>query len=445
MNKIRSIRLKNKEERRFKQGHPWVFSNELQESPKGMSLGEVLELCDAGGAFLAYGFGNPQSLISFRELTREKNAEHIHPENGLQSNFFYERIRQALQFRKHWFKTQDSFRLIYGEADGLSGLIIDRFVSEAQTVYVVQPHAAGMDKYVPLITEALAKLTGELEEKDALMVLRRDAGSREREGLTKETPVAMRLNDQSEISELNSLQAFRFQVPGPEQKSLSLTTDLISGQKTGFFFDQLENIRLTQNLLVRKLSLKPRKNLKILDLCSYIGQWSVQIAATLKNADCETVHITAVDSSQSALRAARENIETAFGKGTGVEAETLKADVLEPLTTLKAASFDVVIADPPAFIKNRKSIPQGKQAYANLFQAAIEKTAPNGLVVCCSCSQLLSHEEFLEVLGKASRRSGRKVRWLTEGSPSFDHFSRLEFQEGNYLKCFIGQVSSLDQ
>ncbi|MBC7396147.1 MAG: class I SAM-dependent rRNA methyltransferase [Bdellovibrionales bacterium] len=441
MKKIKSIRLKSKEERRFKQGHPWVFSNELQESPKHLELGELVELCDAGGAFLAYGFGNPSSLISFRELTREKNPKHVDEESGVTAAFFYDKFRVALQFRNHWFRKSESFRLVYGEADGLSGLIIDRFVGKEATVYVVQPHASGMDRNLPLITEALKKLSEELEDPSASIILRRDASSREREGLTKETPVVQNLKNGAVIDITNPFQEFRFQVPGSGSSPLSLTTDLISGQKTGFFFDQLENIRILEKLLERRQLMKPRKNFKILDLCSYIGQWSVHLADTLKRAGAESIQIMSVDVSQSALRLARENIEAAFGKGSGVEADTLKADVLEPMTTLKSASYDVVIADPPAFIKSRKSIPQGKQAYANLYQAAIEKTANGGIVVCCSCSQLLSHEDFLEVLGKASRRSQRKVRWLTEGSASFDHFSRLEFQEGNYLKSFMGQVS----
>ena len=167
---------------------------------------------------------------------------------------------------------------------------------------------------------------------------------------------------------------------------------------------------------------------------------------TLKESEALPVNVACVDASEQALKIAKANIENLakeLGVGPQVTVETLKQDVLEPMPLIPSREYDLVIADPPAFIKNRKSIPQGKQAYVNLFQAAIEKAAPGGIVICCSCSQLLSQEDFLEVLGKATRRSKRRVRWLTQGSPSFDHFTRLEFQEGHYLKSFIGQVEEI--
>jgi len=248
--------------------------------------------------------------------------------------------------------------------------------------------------------------------------------------------------------DLESFRNFTFTVSGIMGSSLSLTADLIGGQKTGFFFDQLQNIRLLETLLLRKLR-NDRKGLggggpyRILDLCSYVGQWSVHLLQTLSEREVLPAEMTCVDASETALALARRNIEGAaesWNLKDHLKIRTIKADVLEPMGDVANRAYDLVIADPPAFIKNRKSIPQGKQAYVQLFQAAIEKTAPGGLVVCCSCSQLLSHEEFIEVLGKATRRSKRKVRWLLEGSPSFDHFTRLDFEQGHYLKCFIAQV-----
>ena len=154
------------------------------------------------------------------------------------------------------------------------------------------------------------------------------------------------------------------------------------------------------------------------------------------------VMITAVDASDTALKFAEMNVKrNSIEKGSSeVQFNRLKADVLEPMGGLQDKNFEVVISDPPAFIKNRKSIPQGKHAYVQLFTTAIQKTSVNGMVVCCSCSQLLSSEDMKEVLQKASRRSGRKVRWLAQGSPSIDHFSKAEFEEGHYLKCWIGSV-----
>ena len=337
--------------------------------------------------------------------------------------------------------------MIYGEADNLSGLIVDRFWGKDHVVYVVQPHASGMDQHLNLIREALVQVSKSLEDKNPLLIIRRDAGSREKEGLTKEAPEVTKLQggpaDEALVAKLGQ---FSFQVPGQAGASLSLVCDLISGQKTGFFFDQLQNVKRLQAVLETKLSLRPAKKMQILDLCAYVGQWGAHLQQTLSHHGVEAANYLAVDVSAAALVIAKTNVETAFkalpaGKsGYTCEVTTMKADVLEPMEKLNGKLFDVVIADPPAFIKNRKSIPQGKQAYVQLFQTAIEKTAPGGIVIACSCSQLLSHEEFLECLGKATRRSKRTVRWLTQGSPSFDHFARLDFQEGHYLKSFIGQL-----
>jgi 23S rRNA (cytosine1962-C5)-methyltransferase len=362
--------LKSKEERRFKAGHPWVFSNELQESPKTLEIGEVVELCDAGGAFLAFGFGNPHSLISFRELTRDQNTKHI-VDGVLSSAMFVEKFETALKFRKSWFRMSESFRMIYGEADGLSGLIIDRFVGQTNVVYVVQPHASGMDQNLGLIREALVKVSKSLEDKGPLLILRRDASSREKEGLEKAAPEVTKLaGGPVDDALLKQLTTFSFQVSHESGKGLSLTCDLISGQKTGFFFDQLQNIKRLQTVLHEKLNLHSTKKIQILDLCAYVGQWGAHLQSTLSNAKVESASYLAVDVSAPALALAKTNLESAIlsaqtsHKGYACEVGTLKADVLEPMPGLVNAKYDVVIADPPAFIKNRKSIPQGKQAYA---------------------------------------------------------------------------------
>ncbi len=456
MQNLKKIRLKAKEERRFKQGHPWVFSNELQDSPKALEIGEVVELHDAGGEFLAYGFANPHSLITFRELSRKKEDSTFFQGAVVSSDFFASRLNLAQAFRKSWFGSDQSFRLVYGEADDLSGLVIDRFMGRSssgvgQVVYVVQPHAAGMDLNLKSIVDALRAHTKSSESNfERFVILRRDASSREREGIAKEPIRVLDLAESTEVLDVDFLKSFRFAVSGVMGSTLSLSADLVSGQKTGFFFDQLQNIRLLETLLLRKL--RHERSLKssgagapfqVLDLCSYVGQWSAHLMQTLHERESLPAEFTCVDASESALKIASLNLN-ALAKEYGIESKvkikTQKADVLEVMEGVQASSYDLVIADPPAFIKSRKSIPQGKQAYSNLFQSAIEKTKKGGLVVCCSCSQLLSHEDFNEVLGKATRRSKRRVRWLAEGSPSFDHFTRLEFNEGQYLKCRIGQV-----
>ncbi|NDG86085.1 MAG: hypothetical protein EBX52_13735, partial [Proteobacteria bacterium] len=322
MTKMKSIRLRSKEERRFKQGHPWVFSNELQESPKNLGMGEVVELCDAGGQFLAYGFANPHSLISFRELSRDREEAGLSPER-VDASFFLKRFALADSFRGSWFGTAQSYRRIYGEADGLSGLIIDRFAGVRAVVYVVQPHSAGMDGNLSSILSALA----EDRSRDAafgtrIAVLRRDASSREKEGIAKVEPVVVDLATGREIPPPEMLRSFCFTVSGIMGSSLSLSADLIGGQKTGFFFDQLQNIRLLETLLLRKLrndreARAPGSVYRVLDLCSYVGQWSAHLAQTLSEREALPAEFTCVDASEPALRFAEGNIQ-AVAKGLGV-------------------------------------------------------------------------------------------------------------------------------
>jgi 23S rRNA (cytosine1962-C5)-methyltransferase len=451
MEKLKKIRLRSKEERRFRSGHPWVFSNELQDSPKNLVTGEVIELQDAGGGFLAWGFGNPHSLISFRELSRVPDGS---PFAGgrVSSGFFRERFVRAAAFRRSWFSPGQSHRMIHGEADGLSGLIIDRFEGDRCIVDVVQPHSAGMDLNLDAILEALRGSASGVSSHFA--ILRRDASSREKEGIER-FPVEVRdLASGAVVTDLEPFRKFGFQVSGIMGSSLRLSADLVSGQKTGFFFDQLQNIRLLETLVLRKTRNDRNSGgaergsvpFRVLDLCSYVGQWSAHLLQTLSERECLPAEFTCVDASAPALELARRNLESAaatFGVLDRTGTITLKGDVLESLPGIPDLGYDIVIADPPAFIKNRKSIPQGKQAYSRLFQTAIEKTAKGGLVVCCSCSQLLSRQEFIEVLSKASKRSGRTVRWISEGSPSFDHFTNPAFPEGHYLKCLIGQVDEV--
>ena len=440
--KLKQWRLKSKEERRFKQGHPWVYSNELQESPKGIAAGEMLQLNDAGGVFLAYGFGNPSSLIAFRTLSRTivENDDPV----GLLKAIVTQNIEKAFAFRKQWFSMGQSFRLVFGENDDLPGLVIDRYFGK-HAVYVVQPHSAGMDLNLAIITDALAAISkAQGDSADTKVIYRRDAGSREREGLTKEPTEMKFLHTGATVENSDAYREFSFQLQSLMAREVTLTVDLIAGQKTGFFFDQAQNTKQVQHLLLRKLRFQESKTRKyeVLDLCSYVGQWSVQLAQVFQEKKLPVL-ITAVDASDTALKFAEKNVKKnsiEAGATSEVQFNRLKADVLEPMPTIKDTHYEVVVADPPAFIKNRKTIPQGKHAYVQLFTTAIQKTAKNGLVVCCSCSQLLSGEEMKEVLQKASRRSARKVRWLAQGSPSIDHFMKAEFEEGHYLKCWIGAV-----
>lgn len=415
-------RLKKAADRRFRAGHPWIYSNELQQSPKGIEPGTPVGLQDAAGKFLAWGYGNPGSLIAFRAMSRTET------ESAWKSpDWFAQRLKEAWRFRKDLGLTDASFRWVFGENDGLPGLVVDRYRLESgEQLIAVQAHTAGIDRALPEILSAIeTNLKG--SESPVGIVIRNDLSVRKLEGIPVEEPRLVR-----EIPSIDLTRA-RILVRGADGKPQVFVADLLQGQKTGFFLDQSENVRQLATLLSQAAL---PKTVRILDLCCYAGQWSAKLAQYLKARGHE-VETTLVDASESALALARANAETA-----GARVQTMKGDVLEDLPTLPAKVFDIVISDPPALIKGRKDIPQGTHAYLKLNTEALRLTAASGVLVACSCSQLLEEEEFMRVLAKAGTRANRSVRWIVRGTQALDHPTRLEFAEGKYLKMWVGRVSS---
>jgi 23S rRNA (cytosine1962-C5)-methyltransferase len=209
-----------------------------------------------------------------------------------------------------------------------------------------------------------------------------------------------------------------------------MKTNLWTGQKTGFFLDQSFNIDVVYEHILR--TKKPK--IKLLDICSYVGQWSAKLSKGLQSKGVE-IECTAIDSSANALAFTKENVEAQGGKLNSIRCDVFKAD-----WTVEEKSFDVVICDPPALIKNRKDLEVGKHGYMKLNTLALQKCAKDAIFVSCSCSGVLSRDDFKEVLQKAVKRSGRRVLWVGEGRQSPDHPVRDWFPEGEYLKCFLGRV-----
>lgn len=416
-------KLKSGADRRFRTGHPWVYSNELLESPKGLAPGASVELQDASGKFLARGYGNPASLISFRALTRDPAES-----DPWGAAFLTRALRSAHRVREQAGLAAESYRLSHGEADALPGLVIDRYALAAPDraqVFVLQAHTAGMDRLIPAIVESLEALVDSADTwSRAAVVIRNDVGVRKLEGMSEEAPRVLR-----EAPGVLLHQA-RIRVGGAE-----FTVDLVEGQKTGFFLDQVANTRLAADRLrgfPPAGGLEGGNKLRILDLCCYVGQWSAQLARAFREAGLE-VEVTAVDASAKALELARANVQA-----QGARCETIRGDVLKDLAGLTAESFDLVISDPPALIKGRKDLPVGKHAYLQLNTQVFRLVKRGGAVITCSCSGLLPEEEFLEAVSKAARRNGRFARWIARGSQGPDHPMLAEFPEGRYLKCWIG-------
>ncbi len=415
-------RLRRGMDRRFRAGHPWVYSNELFDSPKGVDPGALVELRDSGGKFLARGFGNPKSLISFRALSRDEQM--IRPdsvESVVQTLLHSRQLRILSGFEGF------SYRLCFGEVDQLPGLVIDRFAVGDGQVFVIQAHSAGANRLMLQGLEILESYVKKAQEAGTwaktAVVLRNDPSVRKLEGLTEDVPVVLRSIPHLDLS------AAQIRVRAMGSQSILFHVDLLQGQKTGFFLDQFANIQLAA---MRFEKLNFTSQIRILDLCCYVGQWGAQLAQFFKQRGF-SVSVLAVDTSQVALDRAKKNVEA-----QGASCELLQANVLKDLGQLPDQSFDLIISDPPAFIPSRKDIPQGSHAYLQLNTQVFRILKPGGGVVCCSCSALLDEDAFTQILAKSARRNAAVVQWIGRGAASPDHPMMMEFPEGRYLKSWMG-------
>lgn len=413
--------LQNKAGRRFRHGHPWVFANELSQSPKGLTPGAPVELRDERGLLLAKGYGNPNSLICFRTLERGGSAM-----DPWDAQYLGERVVRASHWRTQIGLQDFSHRLVFGEADDLPGLVIDRFVDQthSEQVLVVQVLTAGMEFLLPDLghwVKGWVQEATKMRPEATTLIVRRDVGARKLEGLPIEEPKVVSFGKGQ-----HSLKNFPAWIrSGLGEGGLEFTLDLVGGQKTGFFFDQAGNIEQ----LVRQLTVSSPT---VLDLFCYVGQWGAQVAATAKkHGGSALVHL--VDGSQAALALAKQNVETQGGR-----AEIYERDILEGLPGIPDA--DVVICDPPAFIKSKKDHGPGLRGYLKANAIALNKVKPGGWFVSCSCSHHLSDSDFTDILRQAEERSGRRVNWTGRGIQAPDHPVRMGFPEGQYLKAWFGRV-----
>ncbi|MBC7741971.1 MAG: class I SAM-dependent rRNA methyltransferase [Bdellovibrionaceae bacterium] len=431
-------KLKKGHDFRLRSRHPWVFSNELLDSPKSVKPGEPVEVQDIQGHFLARGYGNPHSLISFRAMTFSPKDE-----NPTSVAFLTERLVQAWQYRnRSGFKK--SFRLCFSEVDQMPGLVLDRYIilknNIQYQVFSFQLLTSGMDLafqeknnwetiFKSLVEQSLKLGLSQVDWAHTLILQRNDVNVRKLEGIPVEDPKILKT---VEAEDLTNVEIHVQNVMNADE-TISFQVNLIEGQKTGFFLDQTFNMKLLIEQLSHQKEVLRGKKIRILDLCCYMGQWSSQIVTNLKawGIDCE-VHL--VDVSEMALTKAKQNIEK-----YGVQVFTYKKDVLN-LDGMTETLFDIVISDPPAFVKNKKDIHQGLNAYFKLNSQAFKMCAPGALVVSCTCSGLVQLEDFKEALRKSVLRSGRTARCVVFGGQGWDHPTLMSFPEGYYLKMVMHQL-----
>ncbi|MBX2994434.1 MAG: class I SAM-dependent rRNA methyltransferase [Bdellovibrionaceae bacterium] len=435
-------RLQPGADKRIRGGHPWVFSNELSGSPKGHIQGAPITLQDSKGSFLAHGYGNPHSLIAFRAVSFEQKED-----DCLQIESLVNKVISAWGHRR-MLGYERSFRLVFGECDFLPGLVIDRYLLEAGgQVLAIQITTAGMEKALTdleyfsrrIAEEAMESGLTTLNWASTAVVIRADVNVRKLEGLEVKEPKVIKeiegfdLRNAWVLVDAVGFSPVEGQSQPGAEKPIAMKCDLVEGQKTGFFLDQSWNIEILGQLLKRNPHFE--SHIRILDLCCYVGQWSTKLTRLFKSMGFE-VDVELVDVSASALAFAKENAER---EGARVLAREL--DVMEELGKLPDRHYDVVIADPPAFIKAKKDLPTGKHAYLKFNTQAFRLVNKGGLVASCSCSGLFPEEELRDVVRKSLQRNHVQARMVGKGGHAPDHPTLVSFPESAYLKMLVHQVA----
>jgi 23S rRNA (cytosine1962-C5)-methyltransferase len=387
------LRLKRNEDRRLHAGHLWIFSNEVDtgQSPLAkFKAGELVRVLAHNDRALGLAYVNPQSLIAARVLETWKIPDVA---------WLSARMRVALALRERLYP-KPYYRLVYGESDGLPGLVIDRYGSAC----VVQIGTAGMEQLKPQIQEALSQVL-----RCEAVLFKNDSSAREMEGLPSYVETAKGNFDKPAVVIEDELE---FQAP------------LAEGQKTGWFFDQAANRRA--------LSKYVRKGARVLDVFSYVGAWGVRAAHHGAR------EVTCVDSSAAALELAAANAER-----NGLKVVTRKGDAFDALEDLakQAERFDIVVIDPPAFAKRKKDLPKALAAYKRLNQLALQVIADDGILVSCSCSFHVSAEELQDAIAKAARGAEKHLQILEMGGQAPDHPVHPAIPETRYLKAYFCRVN----
>jgi 23S rRNA (cytosine1962-C5)-methyltransferase len=375
-------------------GHPWAYSNEIamDAATKALPPGAIVTLKTANGEALGTAMFNPHPLISARILDRDPAAR-------IDADFFWRRLRSALTLRERLYG-RPFYRLIHAEADGLPGLIIDRF----DDVLVCEINTAGLARLEAEFLTACAAIL-----KPRAIVLRNDSPARALEGLPLEQRV---------IGELAN-------IIGVEENGGWFLADPIGGQKTGWFYDQRDNRRYVASLA---------KDLRVLDLYCFTGGFA--IAAWRAGAR----QVIGVDRSEPALALARKTLSE---DSSPINCRFERMEVFEKLENAAAAGerFDLVIADPPAFVKSRKDLGPGLRGYRKLARLAAQIVAPGGLLFIASCSHNVEVADFAEAVRRGIADAGRTGRIILSSGAAADHPVHPFLPESAYLKA---QTLALD-
>jgi 23S rRNA (cytosine1962-C5)-methyltransferase len=389
------IFLKKNEERRLNIGHQWIFSNEIERTEGSILNGDVVDVIDSRGKPLGRGFYNKNSLIAYRHLSDTKE--------NIDKEFFRKRIINANELRTKINPSRTAYRMVNSESDYLPGLIIDKFDDK----YSVQTFSFGMDRFFNDIVDIL------ISEFDASLIIEKnDNELRVLEGLPKQEKVLYNRTG----SEDNS---FDIQIYG-----VKYTMDLIKGQKTGFYLDQVEN-----HFELRKY-INPES--KVLDLFCNEGGFA------LNTAFAGASEIIAVDSSQYSIDRGIHNASLIGFKNISF----ICKDVFKYLESSESVKniFDVIILDPPSFTKSKKNVNSAVEGYIELNSKAIRLLKPNSILFTFSCSHHIDEKTFENIISKSAMKAKRKIQVLNFKNCSYDHPILPQMPETKYLKSYILRV-----
>ena len=389
--------LKKGEGRSLKAGGLWIYDNEIAEVKGNFEDGDILSVEDFDGYFMGYGFINSASKIRIRMLSRRK-------ENRITPAFLEKRVRDCWEYRKSVIDTA-SCRLIFGEADFLPGLVVDKF----SDVLVAESLALGIDRLKPFIMDCLKKILQEDGISIRGIYERSDAKVRTQEGMERfKGFIGEPFNTKVEIVE----NGVRYQV------------DVKDGQKTGFFLDQKNN-----RAAIRKLC----RGKKVLDCFTHTGSFALNAGAAGAAA------VLGVDASELGIAQARENARL---NGMEDRVKFTCADVFELLPELekKGEQYDVVILDPPAFTKSRQATKNAVKGYREINLRGMKLVKDGGFLATCSCSHFMEQELFAKTVKEAARGAHKRLRQVEFHTQAPDHPILWAAEESYYLKFYIFQV-----
>lgn len=374
------------------EGHQWVYESHIGEVAGRPAAGDVVDVFTADKRFCGRGFFNPHSKIRVRLLSCL--------EEPIDEGFFRSRLTDAQSLRTRVVHRTNAYRMVFGESDGLPGLVVDRY----RDIAVMQTLSYGMDRRKHLLADLLHAQAGL-----SAIYLRNDSKSRAQEGLPIESGF-IRGNGTSQIEIVEGQATF--------------TVDVAKGQKTGWFCDQREN-RLATAVLAQGCD--------VLDVFCHTGAFGIH--AVQQGAKS----VMGIDASESALASARAH--AALNKVDHL-CEFRQADAFDELRCMDRAGkkFDLIILDPPAFARTRQAVPHALSGYKDINLCALRLLRRGGFLVSSSCSYYMTEVEFWRMMGRASRDANRSVRLIEQRGQAQDHPVLTGMPETRYLKCFIVQA-----